>query len=107
MLMTVDNKAHEQYREAMWRDLCGLWARYVNERPKVPMNPDAVFDVLLGDLVSLAQGHRVDNKGILITLCSIAVDLCEPEDNEPASKLHELLVVPLHHLVRDDAEVMA
>jgi hypothetical protein len=93
--MASHNVARKKLTETTWRELCALWARYAGEAPKLPDTPsglrlyadaDAIFSVLLEDLISVAQAHGVNNEDIIEILCSFAIVLCEPK-----GRLYELL----------------
>ena len=93
--------AYDKVREGIdaktWQGLRTLWQGYadgVANAPEVPDfdygrrsdNPRAVFSVLLGELVSLAQAFEVDDNDIIDTLLLAALTQCEPE-----GRLHELI----------------
>jgi hypothetical protein len=105
------NKATEQLGETMWEELRALWARYADEAPKVPITPDglrmsgdadAVFSVLLKDLILLTQIKGADSEDIIAILCLSAFVHCPPE-----GRLYELLGRASGLLMYGDEEATA
>jgi hypothetical protein len=85
--------AQEQLGDTMWQELCALWERFADEARTLPDNPDgkplsanALFIVLLSQLIALAQAHQADNDLIIDHLVAYALDECRPK-----GRLRELL----------------
>jgi hypothetical protein len=91
--ITGYDKVRDGIDAKVWQDWCAAWQGYadgVANAPEVPDylrrsdNPDAVFSVLLGELVTLGQAEGVDD--IIEIVLNHTLTQCRPE-----GKLHELL----------------
>jgi hypothetical protein len=104
------DRTYKQTEDALWQNLCEVWdahASGVAKLPRVPGdlyrsdNPDAVFSVLLENLISLAQAQQVDNEDILEIMVSLASADCEPK-----GRVEELLDRAFNVLHYGDEEAM-